>query len=77
MWPAWTPKRPSTWQDQSILRKLWVIIDVHGWITADSLREMAGLEVKQPSNFLKALSLIQDVSVKGASKPLSYGTRWQ
>ena len=43
-WPAWTSRRPSTWQDQKYKLKVMGDQDVRGWVTAAFLRQAGSLE---------------------------------
>ena len=65
-WTTWTSRRPSDVARRKHIAKIMGDQEVHGWIAAALLREVAGLKDKRPLKMLKAPCRSQDASVKGS-----------
>ena len=77
-WPAWTSRRPSTWQDQRRMRKIWAIMKFKDGSQRLCYEKWQAWKAMRPSSkMLKAPSLLQDASVNGALKPLGPRRRSQ
>ena len=76
-WLAWTSRRPSTWQDQSVLRNLWAIKLFTDGLQRPYCEKWQAWQDRQHFEHVENNSLLRDASVRGALRHLGFGSKLQ